>query len=89
MQIKIMQPDVERISRVWEGVERISYNQWAVLQQGGFVMSFIVSHQNEKDALPVGEYVLDPSSFSSKNGRLTVDRVKLAPGRAAPVSKAS
>ena len=79
MQIEIKSKDSERVVRVWEGKERVSYEQWAVLTQGGFVLSFLVSHQHESDVLPPGEYVLDPQSFSSKNGRLFVERVRLKP----------
>jgi len=77
--IKIVSKDVERIEREWEGVKRVSWQQWALLTQGGFALSFIVSHQNESDALPIGEYVFDQTSFSSKNGRLSMERVKLRP----------
>lgn len=79
MQIEIKSKEFERVVRVWEGKERVSYEQWAVLTQGGFVLSFVVSHQHESDVLPPGEYVLDPQSFSSKNGRLFVERVRLKP----------
>jgi hypothetical protein len=79
MQIEIKSKESERVVRVWEGKERVSYEQWALLTQGGFALSFLVSHQHETDVLPPGEYVLDPQSFSSKNGRLFVERVRLKP----------
>lgn len=82
MEIKILSKDVERVERVWEGQKHVSYAQWAVLTQGGFMLSFVVSHNAESDALAPGNYVLDPTSFSSKNGRLMVDRVKLKPAGA-------
>lgn len=89
MQIKIVSKETERVARVWEGVERISYTQWAQISQGGFVLSFIISHQSESEALPPGDYVLDPTSFSSKNGRLSVERVRLMPAsRGASIGKA-
>ena len=77
MEIKILSKESERVEREWEGVKRVSFQQWAVLQQGGFMMTFLVSHQREDEVLPPGDYTLDPTSFSSKNGRLAVDRVKL------------
>jgi hypothetical protein len=79
MQIEIKSKESERVVRVWEGKERVSYEQWALLTQGGFALSFLVSHQHATDVLPPGEYVLDPQSFSSKNGRLFVERVRLKP----------
>ena len=79
MQIEIRSKDVEKQVRVWEGKERISYAQWALLSQGGFVLSFVVSHNNEAEAYPVGQYEFDPTSFSSNNGRLSVERVRLKP----------
>ena len=81
MDIEIKSREHEKVVRHWEGKERISYEQWAVLTQGGFVLSFLVSHQSESEVLPPGQYVLDPASFSSKNGRLFVERVRL---KAAP-----
>ena len=87
MEIKILSKEVERVERVWEGTKHVSYAQWAILQQGGFMLSFVVSHNSETDALPAGDYVLDPTSFSSKNGRLMVDRVKLKPAPKAPASR--
>jgi hypothetical protein len=77
MQIEIKSSEHERVVRHWEGKERVSFEQWAMLTQGGFVLSFLVSHQSETDVLPPGQYVLDPASFSSKNGRLFVERVRL------------
>lgn len=90
MQIEIKSGEVERTEREWEGVKRVSYCQWALLSQGGFVLSFIVSHQHETEALKPGLYDFDPTSFSSKNGRLSVERVKLTPARAvgSPAPKA-
>jgi len=86
--ITIESAEVEKVEREWEGVKRTSYNQWALLKQGGFVLSFIVSHQHETDALKPGRYVLDPTSFSSKAGRLSVERVKLKPAAPQPAAKA-
>lgn len=88
MEIKIASKDVEKVEREWEGVKRVSWAQWAQLTQGGFVLSFVVSHQSESEALPPGDYVLDPTSFSSKSGRLTVERVKLKPAPRASAAKA-
>lgn len=88
MQIEIRSSDVEEVRRVWEGVERVSFNQWALLTQGGFVLSFIVSHQSAGDALKPGLYQLDPTSFSSKQGRLSVERVKLVPAVVRPAAQA-
>lgn len=79
MQIEIKSSEVEKSTRKWEGTEYTSYNQWALLTQGGFVLSFIVSHQSEDEALKPGLYQFDPQSFSTKQGRLSVDRVKLVP----------
>lgn len=88
MQIVINSKEHERVVRHWEGKERISYEQWALLTQGGFALSFLVSHQEEASVLPPGEYVLDPQSFSSKNGRLFVERVRLKPAAARAAAKA-
>lgn len=91
MKITIQSQQVEKVEREWEGVKRTNYTQWALLQQGGFVLSFLVSHQSEAEALPPGEYALDPTSFSTKNGRLSMERVRLVPARsavAAPAAKA-
>lgn len=87
MQIEIKSKEVEKVEREWEGVKRVSFNQWALLTQGGFALSFIVSHNTENEALEPGNYVLDPTSFSTKNGRLSVERVRLkaAPARPSPV----
>lgn len=89
MRIVIESKDHERVVRVWEGVERVSFTQWARLEAGGFVLSFLVQHQLESAVLPPGEYVLDPTSFSTKNGRLSVDRVTLKPAPRLPQSKAA
>lgn len=89
MDIEIKSSEVEKVEREWEGVKRTSYNQWALLSQGGFMLSFVVSHQNESDALKPGFYELDPTSFSSKQGRLAVERVRLKarPNRAPAAPK--
>jgi hypothetical protein len=86
MEIEIKAAGSERVEREWEGVKRVNWQQWAVLTQGGFVLSFIVSHNSESEVLPPGRYALDPTSFSSKNGRLSVERVRLKaePRPAAP-----
>lgn len=86
MDIEIKSQEVEKVEREWEGVKRVSYNQWALLTQGGFALSFIVSHNNESDALAPGRYMLDPTSFSTKNGRLSVERVRLKAGAVRPSS---
>jgi hypothetical protein len=86
VEIKIASRDFEKVERVWEGVSRTSFQQWAKLIQSGFEMMFLVSHNSESEVLPPGDYALDPTSFSSKNGRLSVERVKLkAVSRAAGV----
>ncbi|GAA0709458.1 single-stranded DNA-binding protein [Dokdonella soli] len=86
MQIEIRDRNVEKVVRVWEGKERVSYTQWALLSQGGFVLSFIVQHNAEAEAYAPGFYELDPTSFSSQNGRLSVERVRLKPvAKAQPV----
>jgi len=77
--ITISSSQFEKQEREWEGVKRTSYAQWAQLQQGGFVLSFLVQHNNESDVLKPGKYQLDPTSFSTKNGRLSVERVRLQP----------
>ena len=77
MDIEIKSKEFEKVEREWEGVKRTNYNQWALLSQGGFVLSFLVQHNNESEVLAPGRYVLDPTSFSTKNGRLSVERVKL------------
>jgi hypothetical protein len=82
--ITIATKDYEKQEREWDGVKRTSYAQWAQLQQGGFVLSFLVSHNNEADVLPPGRYELDPTSFSTKNGRLSVERVRLRARSGAP-----
>lgn len=83
MEIEIKTPDSERVVSHWDGKENVRYQQWALLTQGGFALSFLVSHQNESDVLKPGRYELDPQSFSSKNGRLVVERVRLKPARVA------
>ena len=79
MQIEIRSKEVEKQTRVWEGKERVTFAQWCLLSQGGFVLSFVVSHQREEDAYTPGMYEFDPTSFSSNNGRLSVERVRLKP----------
>ena len=82
MDITIASGDYEKQEREWDGVKRTSFAQWAQLQQGGFVLSFLVQHNNEAEVLKPGRYELDPTSFSTKNGRLSVERVRLKPLRA-------
>ena len=91
MDIEIKSGEVEAVHGMWEGKPTLRFAQWAVLTQGGFVLSFTVSHNEAKDALPPGHYVLDPTSFSTRNGRLSVERVKLkpAPVKSAPQPRAS
>lgn len=89
MQIEVKSRETEEVRRVWEGKERVSYNQWAQLSQGGFVLSFVLQHNDPKDAYQPGFYELDPTSFSSNNGRLSVERVRLKPVRASAPGKAS
>lgn len=89
MQIEILSADVEENRTVWDGKERVSYAQWALLKQGGFMLSFVCRHNAPEDAYKPGLYELDPASFSSNNGRLGVDRVKLRPLASKPVSPAA
>ena len=77
VEIQIASKEFEKVEREWEGVKRTNYNQWALLSQGGFVLSFLVQHNSESEVLAPGKYVLDPTSFSTKNGRLSVERVRL------------
>lgn len=84
MQIEVKSRETEEVRRTWEGKERVSHNQWVLLTQGGFALSFVVSHNDPKDAYAPGFYELDPTSFSSNNGRLSVERVRLKPMKAAP-----
>lgn len=86
MRIQVQSGDFEKVEREYEGQKRTSFTQWAMLSQGGFVLSFQLQHYNETDVLKPGEYELDPTSFSSQNGRLKVERVKLKPVKASAVS---
>jgi hypothetical protein len=89
VQIEVKSAEVERVEGMWEGKPTLRFTQWALLTQGGFALSFTVSHNDAKDALQPGLYDLDPTSFSTRNGRLSVERVKLKPaaGRPVPVAK--
>jgi hypothetical protein len=79
MRIRVESAEVTRTVSNYNNVEKVRWTQWAQLSQGGFVLSFTVSHNHEDEALAPGEYQLDPTSFSSKNGRLAVEYPRLMP----------
>ena len=81
MDITIASGDYEKQEREWDGVKRTSFAQWAQLQQGGFVLSFLVQHQRG-GSFEAGSLRAGSTSFSTKNGRLSVERVRLKPLRA-------
>jgi hypothetical protein len=68
------EPEPAKFER--DGVVRNYYNQWAMVEIDGLPQSFQFSTD---EPLPAGPATLDPKSFGTMNGKLTLGRVKLIP----------
>lgn len=79
MEIVVESNEVEEVKSSWDGKETVRYAQWATLKQGFFMLMFVIRHSRREDAYAPGRYELDPTSFSTANGLLSVPRVKLKP----------
>ncbi len=79
------EPEPAKFER--DGVVRNYFNQWASMEIDGLIQSFQFSTD---EPIPAGPATLDPKSFGSMNGKLTLGRVKLIPvnKQAAPASPA-
>ncbi len=81
------EPEAAKFER--DGVVRNYYNQWASAEIDGLIQSFQFSTD---EPLPAGPAMLDPKSFGTMNGKLTLGRVKLVPlvksGASSPVTGA-
>ena len=71
-----------------DGVRREFSKQWCTATIDGLPLSFQISGQVGAELKP-GMYTLDMRSFGVVRGRLTLERVVLAPVDAKPVGKAA
>lgn len=88
MKIQLLNRAPVEVEQTWEGVTRKRSQQWCVLEIDGLPTAFHVTCDPGKE-LPPGQYTLDPKSFNVQNGRLTIQRVVLAPVEAHAKAKAA
>lgn len=68
------EPEAAKFER--DGVVRHYFTQWAQVEIDGLPQSFQFSAD---EPLPAGPASLDPKSFGTMNGKLSLGRVKLVP----------
>ena len=78
LKIEVLNEPAEEFESTWEGQTRKRVRQWCVITIKGRPSSFQVTVDPGKEYVP-GDYELAPESFSFNNGRLSVQRVVLAP----------
>ena len=78
LKIEVLNEPAEEFESTWEGQTRKRVRQWCVITIKGRPSSFQVTVDPGKEYAP-GDYELAPESFSFNNGRLSVQRVVLAP----------
>jgi hypothetical protein len=78
LKIEVLNEPAEDFESTWEGQTRKRVRQWCVITIKGRPSSFQVTVDPGKEYAP-GDYELAPESFSFNNGRLSVQRVVLAP----------
>ena len=78
LKIEVLNEPAEEFESTWEGQTRKRVRQWCVITIKGRPSSFQVTVDPGKE-YAAGDYELAPESFSFNNGRLSVQRVVLAP----------
>lgn len=76
LNIKVLPREPEAATFERDGNVRKYWKQWAILEIDGLPQSFEFSAD---EPLPAGPATIDPKSFGTMNGRLSLSRVKLVP----------
>ena len=84
MKISVLDRPVEESKFTFNGEQKVSRKQWAILEVDGIPTAFQTFLRDDDEPYKPGSYDLAPGSFGVVNGGLTLNKyLKLVPVRKA------